>query len=277
MKFLLKTLILASLLLLSRFWWDSQLKANLQSDWIQCQKINQLENAEVIILGDSRAMNGINPEIIGDKSLNFSFASNSYTENYLDFVQNNAKKAKTVITAISIQSLTDYNLSLTFNRFREKNCHSAGLFFFHLLNNPLQLKNIDNRVEFSWLHLKKSQGYQSLGDQVKSEVAIRDYQDHYQRYKFSSLYLDNLFRFEKKLREQNIKVLFILMPSKANKFDFDEKLSGINKEKFKQLFLDKKITLLEYPRVHELEFFDGDHFTSESARKFSEWINTLIP
>ena len=62
------------------------------------------------------------------------------------------------------------------------------------------------------------------------------------------------------------------MPSKANRYDYDKKISGISKEILVKKFKERSIEIKEFDTTSQLDYVDGDHFTKSSSQKFSQWI-----
>ena len=275
MKLILKTLLFVISILVLRIIFDSQLRVNVHSKLYSCQKVHQIKMVDTLIIGDSRVMNGVDPELISKNTLNFGFSSMSYTKTYLDYILRHKSKLKRVIIGISVQSLTSYMEDKSLLIAQEKNCSLFGTYFDELFMQSLQFdRNLLKRFRVPRKNASNN-GYHSLGNNVYGQAAIEPYLQNYQQFKFDSKYFLNLLKFKMELDKYHIKSYFVLMPSIAAKYDYDKKISGINLEELKYLFNKNSISLLRYPK-EDLEFVDGDHLTRRSSIKFSKWLKSKL-
>ena len=256
---------------LARISLDDDLNFRVKQKIFLQEKLSKLENVEVLLLGDSRVMNGVDPTYFGPNALNFAFTSNSYTKSYLDYLQNNkSKKLKKVYIGISVQSLTDFYYDHSFADTVNKKQHEVLLYLDHLMMKPIDLwnlKKIFNKTKSTMF----TNGYMSLGDSVGPAVAVQSYKENYRDHKFKKHYIENLLTFSSYMEQNGVKIIYVLTPSKANKDDFNKDVSGIDKAELLSHF--KKI--YEYPEADKLEFVDGDHLTKSSSIAFSKWLASI--
>lgn len=251
-----------------RPYWDSALQVDFFYHDVYQTKVQKIAQSKWLLLGDSRVFNGVDPKFAHEPlTLNFAYPSNSFTENYLDYVrQNMGKNLARIYVGLSVQSLTDFNLDALFRSKRQLKS-TLRYRLERIFLNPINIWNIKNRMapKKRQLHNK---GFVLLGDSQVHENALTPYPLEYKRYQFDIKYIENLKRFADEMKHKGIKIIYFLTPSKANVYDYQKDLSGIDQKTLLNYF-DHNV--LVYPE-QDLEYVDGDHLTRKSTHKISQWL-----
>ena len=258
-----------------------------------------LQNIEVLILGTSHALNGLNPRFFSQKTFNLANASQSiyYDKALLDLYIDKLPKLKTVILSVSYFSFW-YQLEGSTEDWRK-------YFYYQFFNIPN--KSINELESKAWAKTilyspKKTldialqnfkaeenkfyyQGWNGT-DTTSMNISISDTK---QRIDFhhSIMMEENIRQNTKyiheittKLQKNNIRVIIIYMPVYETYYEqMLPKYTNINDNIIRKLTSQYQISYYNYSKNHNynrLDFHNSDHLSFIGAEKFSKLVDSLI-
>jgi hypothetical protein len=239
--------------------------------------------SQIIITGDSRVYQGINPLMIEkslkESTLNFAFSSNSYTQSYLTYITKTFENSSTYILGLSGQSLTQYAGSSNFENYLnyDQNFIKKCLKFVDLAIPKFNLNNllltgelISPNPDKTITYIKKGQIATTLLKKNKEQHADKSYNKNYEQHPIDETLIKNLKSFIGSAIKKGKKVYFFNPPTSKEVSLVDSKhydFNGLKKEleKVGAIFIN-----LEERRI--VETFDGDHLSGDDSAKFTKYF-----
>lgn len=301
-KFLLKTslfLALASIAMIGAELWVRQVPNDYS--YKHQQLLRQAEHTEILILGSSHSLFGLNPEHFTKNAFNFALTSQSlsYDRYLFERYAPELPKLNAIILPIGFFSL-GYSLEDGIEAWRKQRyVHYLGYWKELDTREWLELKNYstiyhnDAKVLFEQTKRYRKRGTSPLtvnrlgwselfADQTPAglkksgtEAAAR----HAAIPERSQPRLDLLVMLET-AKKQNIKVLLFIPPA------WESYRNAVDKERMQQTrqFLDRLarqehvefIDLFADDRFAEEDFYDGDHLNHRGARKLSTIVSSIL-
>jgi hypothetical protein len=258
-----------------------------------------LQNIEVLILGTSHALNGLNPRFFSQKTFNLANASQSiyYDKALLDLYIDKLPKLKTVILSVSYFSFW-YQLESSPEDWRK-------YFYYQYLNIPNQ--SINNLEFKAWssivlyspkktldialqnFKVEENKLYYQGWNGTDTAIAEISMSDTKKRIDFHHVlmaeknivqniqYINEIIT---KLRKKNIDIIIIRMPVYKTYYkQMLPKYSHINDSIIKTLTSQYKVFYYNYSQNHHFnrtDFHDSDHLSFIGAEKFSKVVDSLI-
>ncbi|WP_407557637.1 hypothetical protein [Winogradskyella sp. 4-2091] len=256
------------------------------------------EAVELLILGSSHSLYGINPKYFTNEAYNLAHVSQTIDLDYLLLNKyiNELPKLKTVVIRLSYTTLheqldesaeawrqKDYNLYYNLDVSNKLKFNSEVL-SLKLKNNLKRLKNyyIDNEDPISvtnsgWANFKTSHADKSL-EELGFIVAKKHTAKNDDFVKENIEYIKKIANLGK---ENNLKVIFVTLPAyKSYRTHLDksqyEIVSSAGKKLEKQFQNCSYLNLMSAKNFNEDDFYDPDHLKATGAKKLSNYINDFI-
>ncbi|WP_299103006.1 hypothetical protein [uncultured Winogradskyella sp.] len=256
------------------------------------------EAVELLILGSSHSLYGINPKYFTNEAYNLSHVSQTIDLDYilLNKYINELPKLKTVVIRLSYTTLheqldesaeawrqKDYNLYYDLDVSNKLKFNSEVL-SLKLKNNLKRLKNyyIDNEDPISvtnsgWANFKTPRADKSL-EELGFIVAKKHTAKNDDFVKENIEYIKKIANLGK---DNNLKVIFVTLPAyKSYRTHLDklqyEIVSSAGKKLEKQFQNCSYLNLMSAKNFNEDDFYDPDHLNATGAKKLSNYINDFI-
>lgn len=253
-----------------------------------------LAAAEVLILGNSQAYRGINPEFIRAPSFNLAYVSQSlfYDRELVTRYAPQMPKLEVAVITITYLSL-EYDLSHSLEYWRcffyerfwglplETDAHSLDIRRFSLINlyggketikyiGQLFQTDLSDNMNSGGASPHPGPGAGFTSADIRARIAVHHSQMHHKRVKANTAHLKAILR---SLKERGIKPVFVVMPVSALYYQ------SMSKERYdaaqdiiRAIAGQEQVSYFNYTadgRFNEKDFQDGDHLSKEGSRKFS--------
>ncbi|MEN6428670.1 MAG: hypothetical protein ABFE13_25260 [Phycisphaerales bacterium] len=250
-------------------------------------KISWRHCADIVLTGDSRVLGGVSPaemrKTLGDRRIvNYAFASNLYTPEYLDAVEqvlDPESSDRVILLGITPHSLTeDPDVTGQFTSLKGLSrrqiyvdIHLAPLLsFFDYMSFGDALKGLFPSLAGTRTQRELwADGWLAYDRQPPGEKKeLKKYARMYQKSRVSSKMVDDLNAFVARWTGMGIRVYAFLMPSCREMADLEEQYSGFDQRRFVEDFARAGGTWIDAdPRRHDS--FDGSHLGRQAALEFS--------
>lgn len=249
-----------------------------ESFWIN--KAHQNKKFDAVILGDSRALRGINPKYLSkyEDVYNLAFRSASFTKDYLKYGQSILKNGGTFIIAItphSFVSLDNPNEHLyeyknqSFDEVLIKKNH-----FLHRLLSPFRDRkfNIRQKPKYDKIFFNNGFVATNLKDSNIGQ-GIEVYKNIFSKRKFDIELFENFLDLA---RRSGNNYVFFRMPSCLEMEELENSLSIFNENLVKKLVDQSGFKWIGFDNKFNFETYDASHLKPSSAKKFSIYLNKLL-
>jgi hypothetical protein len=259
---------------------------------------NQLDSINVLILGSSQSLFGINPEFFSFKGFNLSNVSQSLfydTELTLKYIDK-MKNLKCIILSISYFSFwfqthdsepwRDYYYNYFWGiKNPELKWYDSKLYSLIMMYTPYttlhyakKLYNVDLAEELTMSGWQKSDSISDFSD--INDKSGKDRVEYHERIRnvssFNSI-ISILSRFIEECNKREIKVVFITMPVLPTYYKYTNPLiDRENTETIKKFCFTYNLNFYDYFRDTRFaieDFKDNDHLNSSGAEKLSKILN----
>ena len=241
-----------------------------------------------IIVGSSRASQGLNPDYLGGHYINYSFSNleSSFTSDYIDAIiekfESSRSTKKSLIIEVNPWNLSDSeNIKKRGSLFKRRNSYPIFKTFEYLYfkYSPKDLlRNIimpDTRLKThknGWLEVKLDED--EISSNLRSKKKLETYVVIAGQSKLSDVKLRNLVNLITYADQNNIPYLIVRLPvsqgfkSLEKKYcpKFDEIIRGILKDTSSYIAISDS----------EFMFTDGHHLRKESANKISKNLSKIL-
>ena len=236
---------------------------------------------DAVIIGDSRALRGINPSELSTfrTVYNYSFRSLELT---VGFVSESLKLLKnqnsTLIIGLTPNSLVETaNPNEHFFEYKnisfEERLLKTNLTVAKLLS-PIKDRKYESKSRPKYTKTFHKNGFIAT-DLVETEIekGLNTYEERFQTLKVSYSKLDKILKF---LKEKNINVIFFRMPSCKEMVVIEDKYSGFNPKLVKEKIQSYGLKWLDINNPYQYDTYDASHLRPYSAMSFSKNLNTMI-
>ncbi|MEA4917163.1 hypothetical protein [Proteiniphilum sp.] len=279
---------------------------NIPNDYLSKKKYLDQYSSEIetLILGNSHAHSGLNPEFFTNNTFNTGYVSQSLDLDYAIFKKylSQLDNLKTVIVSISYPSLWAV-LAETSESWRIKNYniyydlktsralkYQTELFSSHFILHMTRLRSyyLENKPGIYSTPLGYGINYQSgnpqdltaTGESAAKRHEVKDLQSE----RVEALFQNNMDILNALLsdcQQRNIKVLFITVPA------YRSYTGNLPAEPLEKTIAAMEhltdvydhcyyMNLLEDDRFEDMHFFDADHLNEIGARKLSLIVDEII-
>jgi hypothetical protein len=256
-----------------------------QRPYLYMNKILAPANKDLVILGDSRALIGLDPAMFTktrtkEKVLNLAFLNQTIHSDYVDFAVSklNRDGRKKLLIALTPYNFFNYKntssghakwAELSYIKKIELKYFSYWLAYlkpFNTLGKNLEItQNIDRTFH--------ENGFVEVSD--ASDVPSKSVDEllpFYQSFKSNSGAYSNLESLLRRLRSKNIDV-YVLNMITGNSHQQAYSLSNIwEPAKIRSIVNDSGAVWVMPKQKLKLEFYDDDHLLGSSAKKYSEAV-----
>jgi hypothetical protein len=256
---------------------------------------------DLLILGNSRMQNAINPDLITIKSFNFSFASDSYDIEFskLKFLEREKKISfKYIILGTDYFQFSYSNGFSNFFKnylsddeiFYDEEPEKSHNFILSDLNdkfNSFMIHNFTGPFNIILKSLKALSGRDiTIAIQKDNgQLAIREAPIGNQPIFRNQMKLNSQVKYFEKILEfsqnNNITLILIIPPSTKEELENYSENDKKNFDNFIKLYLEKysNITFLDYsiaPEISLNDYIDMTHLNADGADKFTKILNKDI-
>lgn len=282
-----KTLIFAALLILGMGLSRPDKPIGMYPNEFWTAKIAWRHCADAVITGDSRIVTGLSPAemqktLAGRRILNYGFAGNWYSREYLEAVEkvlDPHSNKRTIIMGITPYSLTKrtkvkghfLGLKQQSKQDAYLNIHFAALINFvepmsfrdALLGLFSSLSSKRTRREYS------ADGWLAVNRQPRGERReVKRYKQIYEEQLVCDENIKNVLDFTSRWRKKGIRVYGFQPPTCQQMLELETRVSGFNKAEFVKAFEAAGGIWIEVDQCHYYSF-DGSHLEDRAALEFS--------
>jgi len=248
---------------------------NETSFWVN--KVHQSKKYKGLILGDSRGLRGINPDLIGKipNLYNFSFRSSTLTIDYLSEALKLVGDDGVILVALTPNSLVrvmnpnahykEYKYMSMDEVFIKKNKTLYRLF------SPFRDRKFDLNSTPEFTKVFFENGFVATNTDLHSvNVGVEIYK---KRFMETRIDLDLLRDFLKMATQSKKKFIFFRMPSCIEMEKVENEFSGFDNAAVKELVESAGFKWLDFNERFTFPTYDGSHLTPKAAGGFSEVLN----
>jgi hypothetical protein len=257
-----------------------KVEQDITSETFWTNKAHQTNKFEAVIMGDSRALRGINPAFLSifENTFNFAFRSATFTSDYLSNAHKLLKTNGTVIIAVTPHSFLS-NSSPNEHFYEYKNISIDNVFikknkFIHKLFSSFKERKFDMRRIPSFNKNFNQNGF------VATDRESNHFQEGLDVYeaRFSSNQFDlGLFKkFLKVAKKSKFQYIFFRMPSSKGMENLENKKSGYSDKLTKRLVEESGFQWIDFKERFSFSTYDASHLRPESATKFSKILNKVL-
>jgi hypothetical protein len=263
------------------------------------QLLNEADSIQILILGNSHAHSGINPEYFSLNGFNFANSSQSLNLDYklLEKYGQKLDKLKYVVIPVSYSTLFS-SLQAGNESWRMKNYilyYGINPYNFSVSNyfeiiNGTMFSNIERiynyfkdkskliTVSDKGFGLNYSSDIKNDMEKTGNSAALRHSHFDMDMFAYNKNMIENIIEWCKK---HNVNLIFITLPAYytyRNKLDSNQLNETINHMKFINRNYDNVYyyNLLDEESFFEEYFFDADHLNEIGAMKLTNLINDII-
>lgn len=265
-------------------------RENSKKELFFSEKIQNNTTFDVIFMGDSRTYHAINPETFKNtfphKSIkNLALPSAILSQDYFDFINKKLNPQSSIFISITPLSLTHYDnnqiLHTHLKYFKNYSFLAPYLLVLERLSSPLNVINILKGTQDFWRFpteetLYHQNGWAEFQGKTINQSAADNYYGTMKEYKVDPLLIGNLLTQIKVWNHQGHKVFAYYIKG-------SDELTQFETEKQNTLFdLIEIENLCKEAGAHWInikgsyETFDGDHYGTKEAKRFSSNLNNSI-
>lgn len=245
-------------------------------------KTHTRERFDIVLIGDSRLYRGVAPSVMRSvfpnmKILNFGYSSAGMSGQLLE---SGEEKLDSGGQKIIVLGLTPYSLTAS----AALNEHFKG--FKRAIYWPFKIPFLTTIVaphETVWvitylLGSKISDYFQiphpdgwieSDRPSVNFDEALKEYKHKFSKERISVEVQNEMLEQVRVWGRKGIKVFGFRPPASKSMEDLEDKLSGYDEARIKDLFLDSGGLWIDFPDRYFYETYDGSHLKAQSAQKLS--------
>jgi hypothetical protein len=250
------------------------------------KKIQNSGLNDVVFVGDSRTYHAANPEIFQIKFpqkiiMNLALPSAVLTQDYLDFINQKLRKNSTIFISITPISLTAYDKNFILNsHIKDQSKFSLitpTFLCIERVSYPLNFISLLKGTQSVWKFpsddiIYHPNGWAEYIGTTMHQNATQSYIGTYKSYKVSQEIVNKLFQqITIWVREGHVVFTYYLKGNpELTSHELKKENTMFDLEMIKDLSRSSGATWLE--TKSDYQTFDGDHYGSEEAKKFSEEI-----
>ncbi len=264
-------------------------------DRFYMQKALAKPKYDIIIMGDSRVVNGISTEVFdsilpGYKSLNFGFSNGGLNPQMFKVAEsklNNSKKNKVMVLAVT--ALTLHEISFDNKHYlslittpREKQMellYFAGVANYFAPVSPVIIKNLITGHHEQWydmVQLYHKNGWaETSTPSPDTTYAIPYYRNDYKHALVDYHQLDVITRQIRKWTKEGIKVICFRPPTTIQMKELEEQVGHYDENRVARAVQEAGATWVPF-NFSEYKSYDGSHLFGTSAIKLSEKLANEI-
>jgi hypothetical protein len=241
-----------------------------------------------IIVGSSRASQGINPDYLGRHYINFAFSNleSSFTEDYIDAIIEKFESVKSAKKSIIIEvnpwNLSEGNRTKTTRSLFKTNKYPKFLKTFDYLYKKYSHKDLLRNIilpdttlkthKNGWLEVTLNED--SISYNLRREKKLKAYELLAKESEFSEVKLNNFLKLITYAYQNNIPYLVVRLPvtedfkvlEKRYYSNFDDTIREMLSDSIKYLTISDG----------ELIYTDGHHLKKKSANKTTLYISNYL-
>lgn len=264
-------------------------------DRFYLQKAIAKPKYDIIVMGDSRVVNGISTEVFdsvlpGFRSLNFGFSNGGLNSQMFEIAESKLNKSnKTKVMVLAVTALTLHEISLDNEHYlsliktpREKQIellYFAGISNYFAPVSPIILRNLVTVHHEKWddmVQLYHKNGWaETFTPSPDTSYAIPFYRKDYKKSLVDYAQLDVIATQIKKWTEQGIKVICFRPPTTIEMKELEDQ-EGNYKESLIAEKVQEAGAIWVPLDFSEYQSYDGSHLFGMSAKKLSEKLANEI-
>ncbi|GAB5398881.1 MAG: hypothetical protein Aureis2KO_04660 [Aureisphaera sp.] len=294
-RFLLHSVVFLSLLAIPVFWLFSQADGHTDPFYLRFTSAEQ----QSLILGTSRAAQGIRPDVLNRQfpeanfyNYSFTIAHSPYGPTYFESIQK--KLDPDTRNGVFILSVDPWSISSKAQDpnneedfFENERALANTPWVSQKPNIPYLLQNFDGSYyelleektemflhDDGWLEVTVKMLPRIVRSRVRRKV--KSYNKHAEDYQFSQVRLDYLNKIISYLQERG-EVYLVRLPVSREVMDIEERFMDDFNRKMKKLAQQGEIPYLDLTSENHIHHYtDGNHLYKESATEVSEQIGYWI-
>lgn len=253
----------------------------IREDYFWVNKANLKDSFEVVILGDSRVLRGVNPDFLDFAAAvyNFSFRSLELTQDIVHIASEKLKDQNSWL----IIGLTPHSLVETkspndhYYQYRNITLEDRILrqnYLFSKLFSPFRDGKFNKNRRPKYQKKFYPNGFIAT-DLKESEIAegLETYKKMFYSKNISMDKFENILNF---LKNKSINAIFFRMPSCKEMEILENKFSGFDEEIISEKVRESGFFWIDIPSKFNYETYDASHLKPSSAETFSKELNHRI-
>jgi hypothetical protein len=249
-----------------------------ESFWIN--KAHHQKKHDVIIMGDSRALRGINPKELNkvEDVYNFSFRSATFTNNYLDHASKLLNKGGVILVALTPHSFTtSRNANEHFYEYKNQSIDKVFVKknkILHRLFSPFRDQKFNKNKDHQFNKVFLSNGHVSTdrqGEHFKEGLDV--YREIFSKHKFNMTMFKSFLNYAIKL---DLKLVFFRMPSCEEMENIENNLGDFDEGKVTGLVRNNGFIWIDFKEKHSFNTYDASHLRPGSAKRFSHILDVNL-